>query len=121
MNYDLAKKLKDAGFPQKSSVLVFQNRESADLYISEHGNVSKLVTDKWENMPYLPTLSELIEECGHTYNAVCLLAEFELLWSKDKWFAAFTDSDHKIIDNMCGEGLVPEEAVLNLWLELNKK
>lgn len=55
MKYELAKKLKEAGFPQKSP-----NREK----------------DEW--LYYEPTLSELIEACGVEFNS---LVKFGSYWS----------------------------------------
>lgn len=85
MNYELAKQLKDAGFPWKGPF--FENEE----YYRE----------------YYPTLSELIEACGD---------KFDALVSSERsggWMA--TDGR-----GLSGDGSTPEEAVANLWLELNK-
>lgn len=93
MNYELALKLKDAGFPQHSTTHepVFLNR----LGIS---------TDD----AYNPILSELIEACGlNTF----LLEKL----SNGKWYAYQNGNPRQ------GVGTTPEDAVANLWLELNKK
>ncbi len=64
----------------------------------------------------VPTLSELIEACGEKFE--------ELINLKDKWICYGGGKD--IIKGVeqwhaFGEGSTPEEAVANLWLELNKK
>lgn len=79
MNYELALKLKEAGFPVK-------------WYVDNSGYD-------------LPTLSELIEECGEGF-------KFSLHRFIEGWFA--DTKGHE------GKGSTPEEAVANLWLELNK-
>ncbi len=94
MNYELAKKLKDAGFP-----FDFGNET---VYDSMPPGYS---FDRY------PTISELIEACrdvecfdlGSRHNVT------------KYWYAScstFTTSE---------EYSTPEEAVANLWLELNKQ
>jgi len=97
MDYELAKKLKDAGFPmpdiREGSHKVFQHPE----YV------------------VCPTLSELIEACGQ---------KFFMLQNQDgitkEWLAREARRWH-IGPYKEGIGSTPEEAVANLWLELNKK
>lgn len=91
MTYELAKKLKDAGFPQKDGA-------PRDRYISDH---------PLHKYCYTPTLSELIEACGGQFGALRLGAEH-------KWLAWGDEGIEEW-------GNTPSEAVANLWLELNKK
>lgn len=86
MDYQLARSLKDAGFPQK------------------HGLEGILEDSQNPLPPYIPTLSELIEECGDT-------EFFDVIKYSDGWIA----SDHY----MRGEGKNPSEAVANLYLALH--
>ncbi len=92
MNYELAKKLKDAGFPQE-------------------GDGSVRWTDQEPNLGipvYQPTLSELIEACGD---------KFEFMGKGDpvsEWIA-FDNGE------LNGRGSTPEIAVANLYLALNTK
>ncbi len=103
MDYELAKELKDAGFPQK------------EMFDTEDFNGQWLGEDEI----YAPSLSELIEACGEI-----------VLWKyDDTWFAGHGGERGL----SCGEtyfddypkflktGKAPEEAVSKLWLELNKK
>jgi hypothetical protein len=91
MNYELAKKLRDAGYEQ-------------------HGATEL----------YIPSLSELIEACGkpfvlHSPKSKDISEEYYQP-SETEWTAYYQD------DRFLKEfGSTPEEAVANLWLELNKK
>lgn len=94
MNYELAKQLKEAGFPQVG-------------YPIKKGEFI-CVTPWTVNEFYCPTLSELIEACGNK--------NFRLLADhKGKWSA------YSYIDAIGAEGDTAEEAVALLWLKLNKK
>jgi hypothetical protein len=89
MNYELCKKLKDAGFP----------------FIEHHPNMGM---DNYlcfvdENGWKYPTLSELIEACGTCQLSVFADAKFSQAMS----------------DKQIGEGATPEEAVAKLYLALN--
>jgi len=99
MNYELAKQLKDAGFPQRD----------ADWYTSDGQWIPE------NEREYIPTLSELIEACGeHFYG---LLRGVGDGWQAgESWNYDFFDLNKTICD-----GSTPEEAVAKLWLELNKK
>ena len=103
MQYELAKKLKDAGFPQADpnralNVGTFQ-------YVGDN-------SDK-ETLCYIPTLSELIEACGHYF--------YQLTKEDDgSWTCASINGYPK-----SGFGVTnsptPEEAVANLWMALTDK
>lgn len=98
MNYELAKKLKDAGFPQSSGTYIKPNGKFE--YIVEYGF-------QGEDWAYVPTLSELIEACGDGFSMLC--REENNFWSVSP-------------DGVEGINYkTPEEAVTNLYLELNKK
>lgn len=96
MSYELAKKLKEAGFSQKER-------------LSEIKTVNFINGERVEDT-YFPTLSELIEECGDRFRSLVNEREF--------WYA-ISESIEK--DFCKGDGKTPEEAVAKLWLELNKK
>lgn len=110
MNYELAKKLKNAGFPQGTT--------SSDIlytYLDSKGNPCSSFI---EGSAYVPTLSELIEACGDEFDYVrnCATRGNTLNWialSKEK--EGEVDSARKAV------GDTPEEAVANLWLVLNEK
>jgi len=95
MNYELAKKLKDAGFPQKERSIIVGNEDS---FTPDPARL---------DVYYVPTLSELIEACGDDiFLEMCRVGH-------NDWLA--TDGEHNM------RGSTPEIAVANLWLELNKK
>ena len=130
MNYELAKKLRDAGFPMTKSVWqAGMGMFIGDLPFNEQGYLTcesidrvRIVEEKdigvecYPSAPN-PTLEELIEACGGI-----------LLWGcKDHNYYAskqFCSVENPTIESMIeadAEGKTPEEAVANLWLELNKK
>lgn len=109
MNYKLAKKLFDAGFPQ---------RDWGDVYSCEEGHELMMIPQRLRAIPAginvgetisCPTLSELIGMCGNDFGSL------EKTDSAPMWHAV------KYPLNKVGHGETPEEAVANLWLELNKK
>jgi hypothetical protein len=96
MNYELAKELMDAGFPQGGS---------GDWVVDPNA----VVVRSGERV-YAPTLSELIEACGERFAGLDRLA--------DRTWAARTidysnDWGHE-------HGSTSEEAVARLWLALNQ-
>jgi len=110
MNYKLAKQLKDVGFPQ---------------YPEDDGLPGKAVFWKGiyvieENIKlYIPTLSELIEACGDSFNFLRHVRE-----DGETIPSLVGDNETLIWEASCWEKSVmantPEEAVALLWLELNK-
>ena len=91
MTYELAKKLKDAGF-SKGKI---------------HAEMMEM-----EGETFYPTLSELIEACGEK------IWKLEFSSTESIW-RAFSQNSRLLIGSC--KGSTPEEAVANLWLELNKK
>ena len=127
MKYELAKKLKDAGFPQRFKTGSFYaDKENADFermqeamfYFGEEREAGTpeeaLVTEQCIS---IPTLEELIEACG---------GRCTYLWKTvDGWVAgeAQKRGDNAMFDAKYTEcsGQTPEEAVAKLWLEIKKK
>ena len=97
ITYELAKQLKEAGFPQVGNL-----HEGSYLHIS--GEPDRLAVVE-------PTLSELIEACGSNFDEL----------TRDKrntggdWLATYWIQDL----TYQGQGETPEEAVARLWLSLN--
>ena len=103
MTYELAKKLRNAGFKQKGLGFLMNGNVYAPGF-------SELTSDL-----YVPTLSELIEACGD---------EFDSLEKRGGVYFAFgssKDSAMMKMDPYRGSGATPEEAVGVLWLVLNEK
>lgn len=94
INYELAKQLKEAGFPQKETgEIAYGGSKDDGTY--------------WEAA--LPTLSELIAACGDKFDCLTL--------HEGTWYCR----DLRPIPTLVGYGATPEEAVAKLWLALNKK
>ena len=107
MTYELAKQLKDAGFPQKRDESEDKYFVAEDLQV-EGGIISKVI--------YKPTLSELIEACikdNAPFGAITIHI--------DNDGSAEITSQRISQDEGYIKGKTPEEAVAKLWLALNKK
>ena len=89
MDYELAKSLMDAGFPQIGKG-------------SSIGSLEKLVW-RISDRVYVPTLEELIDACGENFGS--------LDKRHDGWLARANE------DQRCFAG-TPAEAVARLWLTL---
>lgn len=100
--YELCKQLKDAGFPQKP--------ECHAGYTEEGG---RILLQKRKDFIYPPTLEELIEACGEGFD--CLGRHLDTPRGNGQTWLAWSN---RMENGMFGA--TPEEAVANLWLELNK-
>ena len=92
MTHELLKELKDAGFPQHLDEPTIDD------------DMTQVVSP--ETHSYVPTLSELIDECGKNFIS---------LWRYEDQWEMIAPSGDSIV------GATPEEAVARLWLALNKK
>ena len=103
MNYELAKQLKDSGFPQKiewPTICIQDNITGHEL--SERCKV--------------PPLHELIEACDRSLTFLKRIVDHSTLTKGSKY-----DKWHAGNEILFMKGSTPEESVANLWLELNKK
>ena len=116
MNYELAKKLKDAGFPQGD-------------WVAHKELTPKGYRTTYYYEIYIPTLSELIEAC-HPLAAddFGIILNHKGEWEAYLIYYGYFDCwpEMKNEDGACSIrlesfGSTPEEAVANLWLSLNKK
>ena len=98
MEYELALKLKNAGFPQIR--FITQTTTGSDKITLIEG----------------PTLSELIEACVTNKEEKCIY-RLDYDWFEKQWEANAGTAD----EHFTGYGSTPEEAVAKLWLVLNKK
>lgn len=102
MKYELAKRLKDAGFPQKQCSFL-NCRHGMDVDVP---------------CCYNPTLSELIEACGENFIRLDMLTNSH----PHKWQAlAGNNGGLGAEGKYTGYGSTPEIAVAELWLALNTK
>lgn len=111
MTYELAKKLKDAGFPQEGSGFMLPFLPSYNDGFTPVQRVEEC---------YAPTLSELIEACGKDFYDLSL----NQYRKENKW-----EVRYRLEKEIDGEpfykypkleGSSPEEAVAELWLRLRK-
>lgn len=116
MNYELAKKLKDAGFPQHIEDDLDYDRDGIEVVFPSGERV------------YVPSLSELIDACGEDFEALVRINKPKVIWwayPTEEWHK---NSKHSyVFDCYRGKrgeyecGLEPEEAVAKLWLKLKEK
>lgn len=93
MTYELAKQLKEAGFPFRYAQLPNEIVKGCQF---DDGSIA-----------YFPTLSEFIKACGNDFT--------ELFRTSNGHFSA------RALGNFWGpEAHIPEEAVAGLWLALHK-
>lgn len=132
IKYELAKQLKDAGFPQRG-----KNYEAYYLNAGEHHGaiVDATIYEKnddsyWQGkLVVIPTLSELIEVCpkviedGEDYlNAFTLKyireEDQKILKVEGMYWCACHENSNGLMQRHLGS--TAEEAVAKLWLELQK-
>ena len=105
MNYELAKELNDAGFPQpKRWGTVLENCTCGS---SEYMSGNKVHAPNSDCLLIEPNLEELIEACGDKLHFITRVHD-------DIWEAGARDSFYD-----AGSGKTPIEAVARLWLALN--
>ena len=110
ISYNLAKRLKDAGFTQMGYGRVIPNASILHMR-------SQAEARHKNDYLYVPTLSELIEACGEGFSELSrrmVMNTFHVfggdyIVETSKW-------QFEILD--CA---TPEEAVANLWLSLHEK
>ncbi len=137
MNYELAKELKEAGFPEPkdwenkyayclgnlkdfehqfcNSTLQLIHNDSDECGLVGDSSSHLFDENKWL---YVPTLEELIEACGEIP-----LMIHSTMFDHDKngpsetwiWYAGDIMEIHK------GKGATPTEAVARLWIALHTK
>ncbi len=112
MNYDLAKELMEAGFPQGCLPFFCDGCKKAQ-HNDEGIDMCDCEVNKY-TQTYIPTLSELIEACGECF--VVLKAVHDM----NQWIASDALYDSGKL-GLIGIGSSPESAVANLWLALNRK
>lgn len=127
MNYELAKELTDAGFPQDIKVgdkyyseighprLGIPHQQAENISFVDHTDIiNKLCSDGFTK---IPTIEELIDACGEKEFTLKRIHDNKLgwIWKVYGW----TTKD--AIEQITSTGKTPTEAVAKLWLVLNKK
>jgi hypothetical protein len=117
MTYELAKGLKDAGFPQDTHFF-FDEDGRVGCEGDRRGGVEFVRTNL---CVAAPSMAELIEACPPILNADTFdEARFSLSWLEGKWVAMYDECDYSPLLKLSAEAPTPEEAVVRLWLALNK-
>ncbi len=116
MNYELAKKLKDMGFPQEGIWGTKYYKPNGGFFTCTAPTCSGEIVMFGDAK--IPTLSELIEACGER-GVFSLVRRSNTALKSWEWIA--TTPHLEIRSLVEGFGLTPEEAVSELWLSLNKK
>lgn len=116
MNYELAKELKDAGFPiRKSRELELPEGsvvyERTFVYEPQNG----VAIDFPESL-LVPTLEELIEACGDYFGQLIKIIDGPGWNVQSRWF-----TENSVRESRYATGKTPEEAVARLWLALHAK
>lgn len=106
ISYELAKRIKEAGFPQTFTNPTHFIEPNSDAKITD---VVALSPEKFIS---IPTLEEAIEACG---SKLALSEDGE---KDDKWLATRFGEG---LERITQAGSSPLEAVLNLWLAINNK
>ena len=104
ITYKLAKRLKDAGFPQNC----------------DHDSMMNAMSEI-EGIVHYPTLSELIEACGEEFGHLVLnvRSSGERIWLATA-SVKIAGGVGKELARVSGYN-TPEEAVALLWIKLNEK
>ncbi len=102
MTYDLALKLKNAGFPQ-----IGKGRKMHDW---------GMIEGPCDEPVYEPTLSELIEAFGKEFGS---LERIHIGWRAKDYKALYNKNE--ISEQLIALAPEADEAVAYLWLGLNKK
>lgn len=119
ISYELAKQLKDAGFPQDLYVgdrhysFISHPRMGIPSQWSVNIRTAEIYLPVKDDECKIPTLSELIEACGDRF--------YSLVYATDNDWRCFVESRDQEDYISSSQGSSPEEAVANLWLALNKK
>ena len=118
ISYELTLQLKKAGFPQinckEAYYLNAGESSGAIVDATMYHNVSPSFQE--EKLVAIPDLEELIESCeGKFYG----LFKSQDIFGNIKWFATTQETDASFTTGMISDN--PKEAVIKLWLQLNKK
>jgi hypothetical protein len=113
MLLELAKELRDAGFPNIQDVQHRQGREflASDGRVSVYSLGELAPPENW----FIPTLKELIDECEKKEGYDHFILEHARLG----WFASIEVQDEQTYSG--SHQPTAEEAVARLWLALQKQ
>ena len=107
MDYELAQKLRNAGFSGMVNAWFDPNSNC----------ISSAPVEGWEMRWFMPSLSELIKECGDDFGG--LMSVPIAPETTERGFCAFKTSLIKETTIEAKNYKTPEEAVANLWFALH--
>ena len=116
MEYSLAKKLKDAGFPQKGDGMWFCEMDSpagGSSYDLRSTPLPGFALNEGYDTSYQPTLLELLNECGEDFHELKRVTKYASIGSD--WYAVSTTQG--IYSGIFTD---PSEALASLWLALKE-
>lgn len=123
MNYELAKELKEAGFPPEKANMAYSRMIRRDgWYLETRGMIEQNQNNFCGEILPAPTLEELIEACGEKLMSLHRTVPPQGMgnyWCAEAYFETGPDDEPR--GSQTGLGSNPTEAVANLWLALNKK
>lgn len=106
ITYELAKKLKEKGFPQATGGFYYWNRDLMEGCDIRPFYDERIITHTIK----IPILSELIEACGDKFHQLTYFKKHNLWGASAQSSEGLDLSAHK----------TAEIAVANLWLQLHK-
>jgi hypothetical protein len=116
MTYELAKKLKDTGYPQPRKGDL--DMPGGRAYTGIHNHTYYAGNTRWDNSwIHSPNLGELIEACGSQFTMLRRIPD-------TGWRAKYTDdSSQDTTEHITyiQSGHYPEEAVAKLWIKLHNE
>jgi hypothetical protein len=133
MDYDLAKQLKEAGFPQGEWVVGDKFWSDGDIRFTKpfvwtmlpfesKGKFYIFNSEIKSILNYIPTLLELIEACGEGFRQLVRHSEYNTKREEmglPKIGRVWTAKAGQWAGGFITNGFTPEEAVAKLWLKLN--
>ena len=123
MTYELAQKLKEAGFPSMQCVSLCH-----DANVLPHSGRPDIFYPKGTICHHVnhfisPTLEELIEECQKIIgeDVICISNRFKGEYESKEYYWHAATYRHMMQPLMSEYGATPEIAVANLYLKLKEK
>lgn len=128
ISYELAKRLKEAGFPQDNSQWILYTLDTPSIEVSQKDYYALRSSDLGKlpvgQILAAPTLSELIEWCGDEFASLCQGFAFQEKPEDGKiWFCKhrfWSSLDPDEVNKNIKFYSSPEEAVAELGIAMHK-
>ena len=118
LDYNLCRRLKEAGFPLLRSVDVMWDGKHKKIDLNYDMFLEEPLFNLDDDTFWIPTLEELIEACKENFSALA----HEINNENIEEFVAYSDwgHDHQP-EGTSGHGSTPSEAVAALYISLHEK